>query len=59
LSLEGQVIKDDDTANEHLYGKKIAAKEILFANTTVPKAGTALATTLGKYSPHGGEPFKK
>ena len=59
VSLEGQVIKDDDTANEHLYGKKIEAKDILFAHTAVPKAGEALAATLTKYSPHGGEPFEK
>jgi lipid-binding SYLF domain-containing protein len=59
LSLEGQVIKDDGTANENLYGEKIEAKDILFAHTTVPKAGGALAATLTKYSPHGGEPFKK
>jgi len=58
LSLEGQVIKDDGTANENLYGKKIEAKDILFAHTAVPKAGDALAATLTKYSPHGGEPFK-
>ena len=30
LSLEGQVIKHDGTANENLYGKKLEAKEILF-----------------------------
>ena len=59
LSLEGQVIKDDGTANKNLYGKKIEAKDILFANTGVPKAGGALAATLTKYSPRGGEPFNK
>lgn len=59
LSLEGQVIKDDGTANENLYGKKIEAKDILFADTATPKAGDVLAATLSKYSPHGGEPFKK
>jgi lipid-binding SYLF domain-containing protein len=59
LSLEGQVIKDDETANKNLYGKKIEAKDILFASTAVPKAGGALAAALTKYSPRGGEPFKK
>ncbi len=59
LSLEGQVIKDDGTANENLYGKKLTAKDILFGSTGIPKAGGALATTLTKYSPRGGEPFKK
>ncbi len=59
LSLEGQVIKDDGTANENLYGKKLTAKDILFAGTGVPGAGGALSSTLSKYSPRGGEPFKK
>lgn len=59
LSLEGQVIKDDGTANGNLYGRKIEAKDILFANTAAPKAGSALAAALTKYSPRGGEPFKK
>jgi lipid-binding SYLF domain-containing protein len=59
LSLKGKVIKDDGTANKNLYGRKIEAKEILFANTGVPKAGAALAAALTKYSPSGGEPFKK
>jgi len=59
LSLEGQVIKDDSTANENLYGKKLGAKEILFTNTAVPGAAKPLAAALATYSPHGGEPFKK
>ena len=59
LSLEGQVIKDDGTANENLYGKKLTAKEILFAGAGVPRAGGALAAVLTKYSPRGGEPIKK
>jgi lipid-binding SYLF domain-containing protein len=59
VSLEGQVIKDDGTANKNLYGKKIEAKDILFDGTAVPKAAAALDAALTKYSPHGGEPFKK
>jgi lipid-binding SYLF domain-containing protein len=59
LSLEGQVIKDDTTGNENLYGKKIEAKDILFANTPTPNAADALAAVLTKHSPQGGEPFKK
>ena len=59
LSLEGQVIKDDGTANQNLYGKKIEAKDILFANRGVPAAGRVLDATLSKYSPRGGEPFRK
>ena len=59
LSLEGQVIKDDSGANQNLYGKKIAAKEILFAGARVPGAAGALDAALGKYSPRGGQPFPK
>lgn len=58
LSLEGQVIKDDGTANANLYGKKLAAKDILFGNAGVPASGRALSAALSKYSPRGGEPFK-
>ena len=59
LSLEGQVIKDDGTANQNLYRKKIEAKDILFGGTGVPPAGGALDAALTKYSPRGGQPFKK
>jgi lipid-binding SYLF domain-containing protein len=59
LSLEGQVIKDDETANQNLYGKKLTAKEILFTDTGVPQAGGALDAALTKHSPRGGERFKK
>lgn len=59
LSLEGQVIKHDGTANENLYGRKMEAKDILFGGTGVPAAGGALDAALSKYSPRGGERFKK
>lgn len=55
LSLEGQVIKDDGGSNQELYGKKLTAKEILFANTGTPGAARALNAALTKYSPRGGE----
>ena len=59
LSLEGQVIKHDGTANENLYGKKLEAKEILFGGLGVPSGGAALDAALAKYSPGGGQPFKR
>jgi SH3 domain-containing YSC84-like protein 1 len=59
LSLEGQVIKHDRTANENLYGKKLEAKDILFGRLGVPSAGRALDAALAKYSPRGGRPFTK
>lgn len=57
LSLEDQVINDDGGANKELYGKKITARDILFGDTTVPAAAGVLDSTLGKYSPRGGQPF--
>ena len=42
LSLEGQVIKHDGTANQNLYGKKLEAKDILFGGLGVPSGGDAL-----------------
>ena len=59
LSLEGQVIKHDGTANENLYGKKMEAKDILFGGLGVPRGGGVLAAAHAKYSPRGGQPFKK
>ncbi|HET7841693.1 MAG TPA: lipid-binding SYLF domain-containing protein [Terriglobia bacterium] len=59
LSLEGQVIKDDGGANEDLYGKKMDAKDILFGSTGTPGGAAPLDSTLSKYSPRGGQPFKK
>jgi lipid-binding SYLF domain-containing protein len=58
LSLEGQVVKQDNDANERLYGHKVDPKDILFRGTVpAPAAASALDTTLTKYSPHGGEKF--
>jgi SH3 domain-containing YSC84-like protein 1 len=59
LSLEGQVIKDDGGANQDIYGKKMDAKDILFGSTGTPGAAAGLDSTLTKYSPRGGQPFKK
>jgi lipid-binding SYLF domain-containing protein len=58
LSLEGQVVKQDNEANERLYGRKVDARDILFRGTVPPPAAAgALDTVLMKYSPHGGEKF--
>jgi lipid-binding SYLF domain-containing protein len=59
VSLEGQVLKQDNNANERLYGRKIEAKDILFgAGVGAPAAAQALDSALTKYAPHGGEKFK-
>ena len=56
LSLEGQVLKQDNDANERLYGHKVDPKDILFRDTVpAPAAAKSLDTTLTRYSPRGGE----
>ena len=56
LSLDGQIVKQDNDANERLYGRKVNPKDILFRGTVpAPAAASALDATLTKYSPHGGE----
>jgi SH3 domain-containing YSC84-like protein 1 len=58
VSLEGQVIKQDNGANEKLYGRKVDAKDILFGSKVgVPAAARALDSALDKYAPRGGEKF--
>ncbi|MBZ5671772.1 MAG: lipid-binding SYLF domain-containing protein [Acidobacteriia bacterium] len=59
VSLDGQVLKQDDDANERLYGRKIAPLDILFKDTVaVPPAAGPLDGALTQSSPHGGEPFQ-
>jgi len=56
LSLEGQIVKQDNDANERLYGRKVDPKDILFRDTVpAPAAASALDATMTKFSPHGGE----
>lgn len=58
LSLSGQVVKQDNDANERLYGRKVDSKDILFKGTVgTPAAAHALDAALTKYSPKGGEKF--
>jgi lipid-binding SYLF domain-containing protein len=57
-SLEGAVVKQDKDDNEHLYGRKVDAKDILIKGTVAPpEAAGPLRSALTKYSPHGGKPF--
>jgi lipid-binding SYLF domain-containing protein len=56
LSLEGQIVKQDNDANQRLYGRKVDPKDILFRGTVPsPPAAGPLDAALTKYSPHGGE----
>ena len=58
VSLEGAVLKQDDDANQRLYGRTVVPKEILFTSkVTVPRPARSLDAALAKYSPHGGAPF--
>jgi len=56
LSLEGQIVKQDNEANQRIYGQKVDPKNILFKGTVqAPPSAQALDAALTKYSPHGGE----
>src|ERR1019366_5187490 len=56
ISLDGQIVKQDDDANEKLYGHRVAPHDILFkATVAAPPAAHALDAALTQYSPHGGE----
>jgi lipid-binding SYLF domain-containing protein len=58
VSLDGQILKQDDGANEKLYGHKVPPQDILFKGAVeVPAPARALDAALRKYSPNGGEPF--
>jgi lipid-binding SYLF domain-containing protein len=60
VSLDGQVVKQDNDANERLYGRKVDPKDILFTGSVgVPGAARPLAAALQKFSPRGGQPFKE
>jgi lipid-binding SYLF domain-containing protein len=52
VSLEGSTLRPDNDANKKLYGKEIAAKDIVLegAVKTPPSAAT-LVSTLDKASP--------
>src|SRR5215813_9654873 len=49
VSLEGSTLRQDNGANEKLYGRKITAQEIVRGHTSAP--GQRLVSTLQKASP--------
>jgi SH3 domain-containing YSC84-like protein 1 len=52
ISLEGSTLRPDNNANEKLYGKKIAAEEIIReSKVPVPSAGKKMVSLLDKKSP--------
>jgi SH3 domain-containing YSC84-like protein 1 len=52
ISLEGSTLRPDDGANEHVYGKKISAEDIVIKGAVpVPPAAQKLVSLLDKKSP--------
>ena len=52
VSLEGSTLRPDNDANKHLYGKEIAAKDIVLGGATpAPASASTLIQTLDKASP--------
>src|SRR5262245_38226785 len=52
VSLSGSTLRPDNDANKHLYGKEIAAKDIVMGGAmSAPPSASALIATLDKASP--------
>lgn len=52
VSLSGSTLRPDNDANKHLYGKEIAAKDVVMGGTMpAPPSASALIATLDKASP--------
>jgi lipid-binding SYLF domain-containing protein len=52
ISLEGSTVRPDNDANERVYGKKLAAEDIIFKGAVrVPAPAQKLVTTLNRKSP--------
>ncbi len=60
LSLDGAVVKQDKDDNRKLYGREVSAKQLLIDGTVrSPRSARGLDSTLTKYSPKGGQTFKR
>lgn len=51
ISLEGSTLRQDNSANQKIYGRKITAKEIVRGGAGMPAAGSAMVSTLNHHSP--------
>jgi SH3 domain-containing YSC84-like protein 1 len=52
ISLEGSTVRPDGDANEHVYGKKVEAKDIIFKGAVaVPPSAQKLVALLNQKSP--------
>ena len=58
VSLDGQMLKQDDDSNQKLYGKPVAPEDVLFKGVVPPPAAALpLITALNHVSPTGGQEF--
>lgn len=51
ISLEGSTLRQDNGANQKIYGRKITAKEIVRGGMGTPSAGATMVSTLNHHSP--------
>ena len=52
VSLEGSTLREDGSANEKVYGKKVSARQIVRQHAVnTPAAGRLMIATLQKASP--------
>ena len=51
VSLEGSTLRQDNSANEKLYGRELSAREIISGKVATPAAGQEMVATLRKHSP--------
>lgn len=52
VSLEGSTLRQDNGANEDLYGREVSAKDVILEKKVgIPAAGKGLVNLLQKYSP--------
>jgi lipid-binding SYLF domain-containing protein len=55
ISLQGATIREDDDANQALYGQKLTSKEILTGARKAPAGAVPLLNALSKYSSRAGK----
>lgn len=51
ISLEGSTLRQDNGANQKIYGRKITAREIVRGGAGTPAAGATMVSTLNQHSP--------
>jgi lipid-binding SYLF domain-containing protein len=51
ISLEGSTLRQDNGANQKIYGRKITAREIVRGGAGTPAGGATMVSTLNQHSP--------